>query len=135
MKKALALVALAASAGLASVPNASAAARCYFPTFSPTCSSFGTLTASANYYSSPTPVPEGISGFPYMFNQTTGTNRRIDRRYWLFGNNGTLQGQWYSVNYGNPANWQVPEGYWAGSSWVCVNIAGGTVHVKCGYVY
>ncbi len=65
-----------------------------------------------------------------MFNQTAGTSKRIDRRYWGDGS-GSLQNQWF----GSMPNWQVPAGWWAYSSWHCVNLAGGTVNVKCGDVY
>lgn len=150
----LAGIALCGLTAVVSATDAEAAARCYFPTFSGTCSTYGQLTVANNYFSSPTPVPDGTccspggaSGAPYMFNQSNGTSKRIDRRFW---GTGTLQCQYFgsvqnfqadtseppvSAGCKAPRTSNVNIGLFASSSWVCVNVAGGTVNVRCGYVY
>lgn len=104
---------------------------CYFPQLQSQCTSYGSIPAtSPNWRSSPAPTPQFITGQPWMFNQNNGTSKRIDRRNWADGS-GSLQNQWF----GSVQNFQVPVCCWASAQYVCVNIAGGTVNVRCGYVY
>ena len=100
----------------------SAAGFCYFPQLQSQCTSYGNIPGSGTTWrSSPAPTSQFITQSPWMFNQTTGTSKRIDRRNWADGS-GSLQNQWFSSSVGNPQNWQVPVCCFGSAQYVCVNI-------------